>query len=152
MKSLTNPSDTAEILRRIASLRPDSERRWGRMSAHQMICHLTDGFKMYIGEKEVGPDPRWYPQGLLRWIALWAPVPWPKGFRTAPELDQEGSGTPPAQFEADVRELRSMIECFCRIPNNFVWPQHPRLGKMSRRDWMRLGYLHSDHHLRQFGA
>ena len=24
-------------------------------------------------------------------------------------------------------------------------------GKMSARDWMRWGYLHADHHLRQFG-
>jgi hypothetical protein len=24
-------------------------------------------------------------------------------------------------------------------------------GPMSERDWMRWGYLHADHHLRQFG-
>jgi prephenate dehydrogenase len=30
-------------------------------------------------------------------------------------------------------------------------PSHPMFGPMSPEDWMRWGYLHADHHLRQFG-
>jgi hypothetical protein len=29
---------------------------------------------------------------------------------------------------------------------------HPIFGAMSAGDWLRWGYLHMDHHLRQFGA
>ena len=29
---------------------------------------------------------------------------------------------------------------------------HPVLGRLTRRQWMRWSYLHTDHHLRQFGA
>jgi hypothetical protein len=27
-------------------VRPESGRRWGRMSGHQMVCHLADSFRM----------------------------------------------------------------------------------------------------------
>ena len=30
-------------------------------------------------------------------------------------------------------------------------PSHPMFGPMTPEDWMRWGYLHADHHLRQFG-
>jgi hypothetical protein len=29
---------------------------------------------------------------------------------------------------------------------------HPIFGAMSERAWLRWGYLHMDHHLRQFGV
>jgi hypothetical protein len=29
---------------------------------------------------------------------------------------------------------------------------HPIFGALSARDWLRWGYLHADHHLRQFGV
>ena len=35
-----------EILSRLARIPCGSARRWGRMSAHQMVCHLSDAFRM----------------------------------------------------------------------------------------------------------
>lgn len=29
--------------------------------------------------------------------------------------------------------------------------RHPLFGSLNRREWMRRGWLHNDHHLRQFG-
>ena len=40
--TLLHPQARAEILRRIEALTPRSERRWGRMTPHQMVCHLSD--------------------------------------------------------------------------------------------------------------
>ena len=153
MKNLRNAKDKEEIARRIASVRPDSSRLWGRMSAHQMICHLSDGFRMYMGEKKVAPAGGIYPSKVLRWIALWAPMQWPHGFKTMPELDQEGGGgTSPVEFARDARELQNLVERFVKQPRDFSWQAHPHFGEMNERDWMRLAYLHADHHLRQFGA
>ena len=153
MKNLRNAKDKEEITRRIARVRPDSSRLWGRMSAHQMICHLSDGFRLYMGEKKVAPASGMYPSKVLRWIALWAPMQWPHGFKTMPELDQEGGGgTSPVEFARDVRELQNLLERFVRQPRDFSWQTHPHFGEMNELDWMRLAYLHADHHLRQFGA
>jgi hypothetical protein len=153
VKSLRNPNDKEAILRRLERVQPASQRLWGKMSAHQMICHLSDGFKLYMGEKRAAPAGGIYPSKVLRWIALWVPLRWPKGFQTMKELDQQGGGgTSPLEFAGDSDELRALLERFTKHPRDFTWPVHPHFGAMSERDWMRLAYLHADHHLRQFGC
>src|SRR5216684_5058088 len=153
VKTLGSGDGKEEIVRRMENVRPNSRRLWGKMSAHQMICHLNDGFRMYMGEKKVAPVGGLYPSKVLRWIALWAPLRWPKGFQTMKELDQQaGGGTSPVDFERDLRELRSLLERFTKQPRDFTWGVHPHFGAMNEREWMRLAYLHTDHHLRQFAS
>lgn len=41
MKTLARERDKAEIVRRLRVVGPESARRWGRMTAHQMVCHLS---------------------------------------------------------------------------------------------------------------
>jgi hypothetical protein len=152
MKTLLNPRDQEEVLARLQRVRADSTRQWGKMSAHQMICHLSDGFRMYMGLKTATPAGFPYPSKILKSVALWAPISWPKGFKTVPELDQQRNGTPPAQFDRDVGELRSLMDRFTRQPRDCRLQSHPHFGQMSEKEWMRLAYLHMKHHLRQFGA
>ena len=152
MRTLLNRADKDEILHRLNSIQPSSQRLWGSMSAHNMICHLSDGFRLYMGERPAKTAPVPVPRLLLKWIALWAPVPWPHGFKTAPELDQQGGGTPPVEFVADMKELRGLIDRFARQPADYVPKPHPHFGALSEREWKRLAYLHADHHLRQFGV
>lgn len=152
MKTLRNATDKAEILHRLEAIQPTSQRRWGSMSAHNMICHLSDGFRLYMGDRPAKPAPVRAPRLLLKWIALWAPVPWPHGFKTMPELDQKIGGTPPAEFSCDLQELRNLIERFTQSPGRCNAEGHPHFGPLSQKEWMRLAYLHADHHLRQFGA
>jgi len=152
MKTLLNPNDKADVLHRLQSVQATTPRRWGKMSAHQMVCHLADGFRLYMSLKTARPVPVPYRRIFLKWTALWAPTPWPKGFKTAPELDQQVGGTPPAVFDADLRELQNLVDRFTRQPRDFQWQPHAHFGRMSGAEWMRLAYLHMDHHLRQFGA
>jgi Protein of unknown function (DUF1569) len=153
VKTLLNADDKAQVVRRLAQVQPDSRRLWGKMSLHQMVCHLSDGFRMYMGEKRVAPVGGIYPSRVLRWVPLWAPMPWPKGFQTMKELDQQGGGaTSPVEFASDKQELNSLLERFTQTPRDFTFAVHPHFGAMSERDWMRLAYLHADHHLRQFGC
>jgi hypothetical protein len=44
------------------------------------------------------------------------------------------------------------MERFSSADVSVDWPAHPIFGAMTRRAWMRWGYLHVDHHLRQFSA
>jgi len=152
MKSLLKENDKAEVIERLRQIKPGSQRRWGRMSAHQMLCHLSDSFLAVMGEKAVSPATGLTQRTLLKWVALYAPLRWPKGVRTRPEVDQEAGGTRPIEFERDRRQLEQLMERFGRPPRDFEWQPHPIFGVMPERDWMRWGYLHLDHHLRQFGA
>lgn len=151
MKSLEDPQCKVEIVDRIGRVRQDSPRLWGKMSAAQMVCHLNDCFLGVMGEKPIAPAGGYYPRSLLKWVALYAPVRWPKGVPTRPEFDQAIGGTPPSEFEADKRHLLALVEQFTKKPRDFRFQPHPVFLEMSDRDWMRWGYLHTDHHLRQFG-
>jgi hypothetical protein len=47
--TLLHPEARAEILQRIEALTPRSERGWGRMTPHQMVCHLSDACRAALG-------------------------------------------------------------------------------------------------------
>ena len=152
MKTLAQQHDKAEILGRLRTVRRDSVRRWGRMSAHQMVCHLSDVFLMGIGEKPVSHVAGPLRRTMVKWIALYVPLAWPAGIRTRPEIDQAVGGTRPVDFAADVVRLEALLERITAQPRSFDWQPHPLFGSMSNAAWLRFGYLHMDHHLRQFGA
>jgi hypothetical protein len=151
MNTLANERRKAEILQRLRQIRPDSSRRWGRMSAHQMVCHLTDCCRMAIGQKHVSDASSVLQRTIVKWTALYVPLRWPPGFPTRPEIDQEREGTRPAEFAADVAELEALVHLLTADPRTFDWPVHPIFGRMTEAAWLRWAYLHMDHHLRQFG-
>jgi hypothetical protein len=150
MRTLSSVTDRQEILNRLDSVRPESQRRWGGMSAHEMICHLGDAFRAALGEKQLSPASTLYRRTAFKWMALWAPLHWPHGIMTRPEMDQRLGGTRPEEFTSDLEKLRILFERFCNWQGDFA--PHPILGPLSRTERMRHGYLHVDHHLRQFGA
>ena len=152
MKTLARPEDKAEILRRLKHVRPDSVRRWGQMTAHQMICHLNDSFLGVTGQREVSPASGLFQRTLLKWAALYLPLRWPAGIATRPEVDQFAGGTKPGEFAADVAQLEALIAFVTPSGGRAPWDAHPIFGPMSDRSWLRWAYLHVDHHLRQFGA
>jgi hypothetical protein len=152
MKTLARQRDKAEILRRLKDVRPESRRRWGRMSAHQMVCHLSDSFRMVTGEKPVRHASSLLDRTIVKWIALYLPVHWPAGIRTSPEIDQQCGGTSPVEFAGDVAHLEALLELVTAQTRTLDWPSHPIFGRMSDPAWLRWAYVHMDHHLRQFGA
>ena len=152
MKSLARQRDREEILHRLSKVRPDSPRRWGRMSAPQMICHLSDSFLAVTGRKAVSPATGPLQRTIVKWIALYLPMRWPPGIRTRPEIDQEVGGTRPADFAADVAQLEALLALVTSPRKTADWHTHPIFGSLSERAWLRWAYLHMDHHLRQFGV
>ena len=150
LKSLSNLTDRQNIARRLAQLTPGDAARWGIMSVHQMVCHLDDSYKVPLGEKNVSPAPGFLPRTLFKRIALYSPLVWPRGVSTRPEVDQHIGGSLPTVFQQDLASLLSTLSRFCDVLPEPCLP-HPMFFKMTTADWMRWGYLHADHHLRQFG-
>lgn len=153
MKTLARERETNEILRRLRELRRDSSGRWGRMSAHQMVCHLSDAYRLLTGERTTQLAATPVPRSVMRCIALYLPLQWPAGIPTTPDLDQYVGGTQPVDFEKDVAELEQLLRKVAierRVP--FGGRVHPLFGRMSEWAWLRWAYLHADHHFRQFGV
>jgi hypothetical protein len=121
------------------------------MSPHQTVCHLIDSTLVALGELTVSRVDTPLHRTLVKWIALRAPFRWPSGIPTRPEIDQvHGGGTRPSEFGRDVIRLTELTERFA-AERNFAGRAHPIFGEMSAAEWLRWGYLHLDHHLRQFG-
>lgn len=152
MKSLDNPQDLAEIQARLQRIRIDSARRWGKMTSHQMLCHLSDSFRMVMGEREAARRDNWLSRRIVKWLALQAPMQWPHGVKTGAEADQERGGTKPIEFAQDKADSEELLRRFVATQRDFQFVPHPMFGELTDAEWMRWGYLHCDHHLRQFGV
>jgi hypothetical protein len=152
MKTLANEQDRDEIVRRIQLIGPSNRRRWGTMSVGQMICHLSDAFRVALGDRAAKPVKNRYNGAPMKWLGLWLPLPWPHGVSTVPECDANLGGTRPADFDSDKGDLLALLERFAAQPTTVAQHAHPFFGQMTEKEWMRWGYLHPDHHLRQFSA
>ena len=152
MKSLQDPGIREDIGQRLRRLSADSTRLWGKMTVDRMVCHLADSYRMAVGDHKVADVSTLWTRNGLKWIVLYAPLPWPKDIRTFPELDQEVGGTKPEAFTADLDRLERALEAFLSAVNDGRCVDNPFMGKLSSWELLRWGYLHADHHLRQFGV
>jgi Protein of unknown function (DUF1569) len=151
MMTLARPRDLEALVRRVRTLRYDLPARWGRMTAHQMVCHACDALRMATGARATSDASSVLRRTIMKWFALYGPLRWPAGIPTTPELDQECNGTRPGDFARDLGELESLLRTVAGS-HPVRWPPHPIFGPLSHRAWLRWAYLHTDHHLRQFGA
>jgi hypothetical protein len=148
--TLENTQDRQVILGRLSRMTSESARQWGKMSPHQAVCHLCDSFRGVMGDRTLSGKP--FPfGGAIKWVALYSPLQWSKNLPTMPEVDQMKLGSPPVEFVTDSKELERLVARFSTLPHEFSWKPHPFFGTMQERDWMRWGWLHMDHHFRQFG-
>jgi hypothetical protein len=150
VKTLSSLAVRQNISLRLKELSPEDRARWGLMTVDQMVCHLDDSYKVALGEKKASQATGLLQRTLLKRLALQAPMQWPKGVRTRPEIEQGKGGSVPIDFRQDLASLLSTLSRFCdELPRPCV--PHPIFGEMTAHNWMRWGYLHADHHLRQFG-
>ena len=51
MKHLFEAARVEEVKKRMAQLRPDSERQWGKMNAAQAVAHCSGGLELALGDR-----------------------------------------------------------------------------------------------------
>jgi hypothetical protein len=147
-RTIFDATSRQQLLDRVARLRPDSARRWGRMTPNEMMCHLEDSVRVATGEAPAKSRPSFMSNPVLRTLIIHY-VPWPKGrAKTVPEMQ----ATQPSEFEADRQRLQAWLSKAGERGAAARWATHPAFGKMSGRDYGVLIYRHVDYHLRQFGV
>ena len=150
MPTIFNPDSAKAIQARIDRLTPDARPLWGRMSAGEMVCHLTDAFKVALGETPTNLRTSILSNRLVRWLII-SVFPLPRGKATT---SREFQLTLPANWNADRGDFRRYFERVLvkgRDPNA-TWNTHPSFGRMGTNQYGKLMYKHMDHHLRQFGV
>ena len=148
--TIDDPATLDSLIARLQALQPDTERRWGTLTAGEMLCHLGDG-QEWLLEQSGKPTPEVKPRPVLKWIALYSPLPWSKRAQTDASVDPKRDGTRPGDFEEDRERAIESLRKIADAPAEALAPVHELLGPMSARDWYRSVYRHVDHHLRQFG-
>jgi hypothetical protein len=150
MKTLYDLARVTEVKQRIAQLKPDSERRWGRMTSAQVLTHCARGMEMATGELKL---PRIFLGRLIGWkigsLVLRDDKPFGRNSPTAKELVVKDA----PDFEAGRARLLAAIDRFVAAgPTGCTTHPHTFFGKLTSDQWAILAYKHLDHHLRQFGA
>ncbi len=144
-------STLVEFELRVKGITSTNQRQWGTMSLTQMFAHLRIGFEISIEERETIDESRAWLMPIL-WILLfrlW--TNWPKGkIKASPQFLDDTA----ADFEAERSKLIEAMRRFVKRsesdPERIVL--EPMLGRISLMKWRRVHGVHSDYHLRQFGA
>lgn len=146
MATLFVKRDRDDLIRRLHSLTPEHQRRWGRMTAQQMLCHVSDQLRVALGDLPTKRHGSYVTGQLARWYAIHTPFPWPRGrVRTSPEM----LTAKPAAWDADVSACAELVARFGRERPPAA---HPRFGRLTAREWGILAAKHLDHHFTQFGV
>jgi hypothetical protein len=146
-------SSVREVLKaRIRNIQADSKRKWGSMSADQMMWHLCEALDMCVGKldisKEKNPLPIPMPQFMVRFMVL--ELPWPHGVPTISKI-VPASGKQ-YDLEAERTRVLATIDEFAARPLNGPWPYHPFMGQLTGEQYSRLQAKHINHHLTQFSV
>lgn len=151
MRTITDGRTLDSLVSRLLLLREDTPRRWGTLTAGEMLCHLGDTVESVLGKRVApGPPPSRVTRPFLKWLILYAPLPHPRGAKTRPGVNPKIDGTRPRDFERDRDRVIVGLRSLAAAAPGALAAHHFMFGPMSPRDWHRWAYRHVNHHLRQF--
>lgn len=149
MKTLFERGTYEEILRRVDSIQPGSQRQWGKMTPGQMLEHNARALAMAAGGKP-------HQQALLGKMIGWmfkgqftGEKPFGRNGPTGPDFvvrDEPDFTSTKEKVKRLVSELHQLGEKGCDGNT------HGFFGRLTGAEWGVTQYKHLDHHLRQFGA
>ena len=150
MKNLFEAAAVEEVKERMALLRPDRERQWGKMNSAQTLAHCSAAMEMAVGDRT---PPRILIGRLLGRFAKKSMIlnekPMPRNVGTDKSLVVSDE----RDFVVERQRLREFIDRFAAGgPGACTRRPHFFFGPLSPEEWAALMYQHLDHHLRQFRA
>lgn len=151
-RTVASPAVLQALTDRLSRVRPDTPRRWGTLTSHEMLCHLGDACAMVTLERPRARPVRVRQRRLVKYVWLWLPKQWPRGVPTNPMHDPKVDGTRPGDFDRDRQRVLNALRTIAAAHAGSVEPGHGLFGTMTTRDWQRWAYRHTDYHLRQFGT
>jgi hypothetical protein len=117
------------------------------MTAPQMLAHLHGWMLMAKGDLAIAPRNLILRFTPIKQLLIYV-LPFPKGVPTAKELIER----PPEEWSSERDAVCHHLASFESYHPDARWPEHPAFGMLTPEAWGVLGYRHTDHHLRQFGA
>jgi hypothetical protein len=139
----------AQTRERLSRFPPDAPRVWGVMTAAEAVCHLAVSYRMVASRVSAQERTGLLQRTAFKRLALHVDVRWARGYPTLPEVKAGAPGVIPQDFTSDRDRLLADYDAFVQSAT-LAGTRHPIFGPLTEWEWMRWGYLHADHHLRQF--
>lgn len=149
VRTLSTPQVLLQFEQRFGDLTPSHAARWGSMSVHQMVLHVRDATAAVLKRRPF-PSRAAPPSRIAKLVVLRLLPRFPRGVRT--RANPAAVMTDPGDFNTDVGGTVALLHALAATPAHMLESHHPVFGPMSQHDWLRWAFLHTDHHLRQFGA
>jgi hypothetical protein len=150
MKQIAEDAVLNDLVSRLERLTPTHAAAWGTMNGQQMARHLGDACEAVLMRRPFASRPRGKPSPLRKFVLLHLLRQMPRGIKAG--ADPAGAAVDPADFASDLSRAVTLLQALADAAPEALVDQHPVLGPMTRANWMRWAYLHTDHHLRQFGV
>ena len=149
-ENLFNSAGVDKTLARINRLSPDSQAKWGKMNATQMLAHLNVAYEMDLEDKH--PAPGGFERFMLKLFvkkAVCGPKPYSKNSRTAPQFI--------IKEDRDFEKEKARLVAYIKQVGDagaaaFEGRENQSFGKLSSSEWNTMYAKHLDHHLKQFGV
>jgi hypothetical protein len=150
MKNLFEATTVEEVKERMAQMRPDSERLWGKMNPAQALAHCSAAMEMATGKNR---PPRVLIGRLLGRFAKKSVIVNGTPMRRNSITEKSVLVTDERDFVVERQRLRESIDHFAAAgPGGCTEHPHFFFGPLTPVEWAALMYQHLDHHLRQFRA
>ena len=150
MKTLFEAATVEEVKGRLAQLKPDSERVWGKMNPAQVLAHCSAAMEMAMGAKK---PPRIFIGRLLGRFAKKSMIAKEKPMPRNAGTDKSLVVSDERDFGVERQRLTEFIDRFAAGgPGACTRHPHFFFGPLTPVEWAALMYQHLDHHLRQFRA
>lgn len=135
---------------RLKTLRADSPRQWGKMTASQAVAHCADFMAMAVDDVRSKRTLPGYVFGrIIKSFVTGNETPMKRNAPTVPELKIRDD----RDLDVERDRLLVLIDRFVAGgAAKCTTHPHPFFGRLTPDEWAVLSYKHLDHHLRQFGA
>lgn len=150
MKTLWQPESVQELKDRMARLRPDTPRLWGKMTPAQAMAHCSIGMELACGDRR---PPRMLIGRLIGSLIK------SKAFQESEPMRRNSPTIPGFQvgddrdLAAECSKLGAIIDRFAAAgPAGCTDHPHSFFGHLTPDEWSMWMYKHVDHHLKQFGV
>ena len=132
---------TQGLIARINQLKADSQPKWGKMTAPQMLAHCNVTYEMVYTEKFI--------LKLFVKNIVVSEKPYKRNSQTAPAF----LITDTRDFEIERKRLIDYLNQTQALgAKSFDNKDSNSFGKLSIEEWNNMFYKHLDHHLTQFGV
>ena len=135
-----------ELIDRLRGLTPETQPKWGRMTADDLIPHFAFVIRYSMGQGKPAFFGNWFTRRVFGPLIFNGILKIPKNVKLPmPDYSTETVRTPD-DFSALLDEYFSAVENGALNTN-----PHPAFGDIGVDGWSRFHVKHFEHHLKQFG-